>query len=46
VHIAHKVVMLYEGSVYMEGKPELFERSDDPLVRQFLTGSLDGPMKV
>jgi phospholipid/cholesterol/gamma-HCH transport system ATP-binding protein len=44
--IADKIVMLYEGVVAHEGTPEFFKASTDPLVRQFLTGSLDGPMKV
>lgn len=44
--IAHKIVMLNEGEVVHEGTPDFFKQSDDPLVRQFLAGSLDGPMKV
>ena len=43
---AHKVAMLYEGVVYFEGTPEQFEASDDALIRQFIAGSLDGPMSV
>lgn len=44
--IADKIVMLNEGRVAHEGTPDFFRASDDPLVRQFLAGSLDGPMKV
>lgn len=44
--IAHKVAMLVDGSLYAEGPPEFFRDSKDPLIRQFLEGSLDGPMKV
>lgn len=44
--IADKIVMLYEGEVVHRGTPEYFRTSEDPLVRQFLEGSLDGPMKV
>jgi phospholipid/cholesterol/gamma-HCH transport system ATP-binding protein len=44
--IADKVVMLYDGVVAHEGTPAFFKASEDPLVRQFLAGSLDGPMKV
>ncbi len=44
--IADKIVMLYEGRVVHEGTPDYFRNSDDALVRQFLEGSLDGPMKV
>ncbi len=44
--IAHKIVMLNEGVVAHEGTPDYFQHSQDPLIRQFLAGSLDGPMKV
>jgi phospholipid/cholesterol/gamma-HCH transport system ATP-binding protein len=44
--IADKVVMLVDGGVYDEGTREHFAASDDPLVRQFIAGSLEGPMKV
>lgn len=44
--IADKVVMLYEGVAAHEGTPDFFRHSDDPLIQQFLTGSLEGPMKV
>lgn len=44
--IADKIVMLFDGVVAHEGTPEYFTSSSDPLIRQFLTGSLDGPMKV
>ena len=29
-----------------EGDRDHFRNSEDPLIKQFLTGSLDGPMKV
>lgn len=44
--IADKIVMLNEGRVVHEGTPDFFRTSDDPLIRQFMAGSLDGPMKV
>ncbi len=44
--IADKVIMLYEGVVAHEGTPEFFHESEDPLIKQFLSGSLEGPMKV
>lgn len=46
LHIADKVAMLVDGVVYAEGDKAYFRESDDPLIRQFLAGSLDGPMKV
>jgi len=38
--------MLVDGQVYEEGDKEAPAHSEDPLVQQFLTGSLQGPMKV
>jgi phospholipid/cholesterol/gamma-HCH transport system ATP-binding protein len=32
---ANRVIMLHEGEVYMEGKPEEFENSSDTLIRSF-----------
>jgi phospholipid/cholesterol/gamma-HCH transport system ATP-binding protein len=32
---ADRVIMLHEGEVYMEGKPEEFENSSDSLIRSF-----------
>jgi phospholipid/cholesterol/gamma-HCH transport system ATP-binding protein len=32
---ANRVIMLYEGEVYTEGKLEMFENSADPLIRSF-----------
>ena len=46
LHIADKVAMMVEGEIYAEGDRDYFKSNDDPLIRQFLTGSLDGPMKV
>lgn len=44
--IADKVAFLVEGKIGHEATPEAFRRIDDPLVQQFVTGSLDGPMQV
>ncbi|MFT4625722.1 MAG: phospholipid/cholesterol/gamma-HCH transport system ATP-binding protein [Myxococcota bacterium] len=43
---ADKVALLVDGVVAHEGTPDGFQDHPDPLVRQFVTGSLDGPMKV
>jgi phospholipid/cholesterol/gamma-HCH transport system ATP-binding protein len=32
---AHRIIMLHDGEVYQEGKPEKFEKSDDTLIRSF-----------
>jgi phospholipid/cholesterol/gamma-HCH transport system ATP-binding protein len=43
---SHKICMLVDGVVLHQGEPEYFRSSTDPLVRQFVEGSLVGPMKV
>lgn len=44
--IAEKVALLVDGQVRMEGTVEDLRTSEDPLIRQFVTGSLEGPMVV
>ena len=36
--IADRMVMLYNGRIVMEGKPEALRRSSDPVVQRFLRG--------
>ena len=43
--IADRVVMLYEGKIIAEGAMEDIKNSDDPRVKQFITGSPDGPIQ-
>lgn len=42
--VAHHVAMLYRGRIAHFGTPDQIRNSDDPVVRQFITGSLDGPI--
>lgn len=44
--IADKIVVLYRGKVVAEGSPEEIRGSTDPLVRQFLSGSPEGPIPL
>ena len=43
--IAHQVAMLHEGTIVAAGPPEQVLQSDDPRVRQFITGSAEGPIR-
>lgn len=44
--IAHKVAMLHEGKILFSGTPEEILASQNPVVKQFISGSLEGPMKL
>ena len=43
---AHSVAMLYEGKILAHGSPQEISSSDDPVIRQFLAGSSEGPIQV
>jgi phospholipid/cholesterol/gamma-HCH transport system ATP-binding protein len=42
--VTDRVAMMYEGRVVFEGTTEQARSSADPLVHQFLTGALEGPL--
>jgi phospholipid/cholesterol/gamma-HCH transport system ATP-binding protein len=42
--IANRVLMIYEGAVQAYGTPEEIRETNDPIVRQFITGSVEGPI--
>ncbi|NOX94846.1 MAG: ATP-binding cassette domain-containing protein [Alphaproteobacteria bacterium] len=44
--IADEVAMLYEGRIIWRGKPDDMERSDNPMVDQFVHGRAEGPIKM
>jgi phospholipid/cholesterol/gamma-HCH transport system ATP-binding protein len=44
--IADRIVMLYDGTVQIEGSPEEIQASTDPVVKQFISGSSVGPIQV
>ncbi len=44
--IGHKVAMLYEGRILEEGTPQQIRNTTNPVVRQFITGSLEGPIQI
>ncbi len=43
--ISHRVAMLFRGEIIEEGPTEIFRNSRHPVVRQFIDGSLDGPIQ-
>jgi phospholipid/cholesterol/gamma-HCH transport system ATP-binding protein len=42
--IADRVAMLYQGSIIEQGTPEVFQRSTNPIVQQFIEGRAEGPL--
>jgi phospholipid/cholesterol/gamma-HCH transport system ATP-binding protein len=42
--IADRIAMLYQGKIQAVGTPEEIRNSDNPIVRQFVTGSSVGPI--
>ena len=44
--VADKVAMLYQGKILEEGTVEKFKNTTNPLVLQFIHGSLEGDFKI
>jgi phospholipid/cholesterol/gamma-HCH transport system ATP-binding protein len=44
--VADRVAMLHDGVIVESGTPEEIRNSANPAVRQFLTGSTEGPIQV
>ncbi len=42
--IADKIVLLFKGRLMFEAPPDEFMQSDNPYVRQFVRGELEGPI--
>jgi phospholipid/cholesterol/gamma-HCH transport system ATP-binding protein len=42
--IADRIAMLYKGTIIAVGTPQQIRDSEDPVVRQFITGSARGPI--
>jgi phospholipid/cholesterol/gamma-HCH transport system ATP-binding protein len=43
---ADRIVFLYEGKIQWQGSVEESHTTDNPLVRQFFSASVDGPIRV
>lgn len=43
--ICDYVAMLYQGRIQMRGTPDEIRDSEDPVVRQFVSGDLEGPLQ-
>jgi phospholipid/cholesterol/gamma-HCH transport system ATP-binding protein len=45
-HIADRVAMIYEGKIIWDGPIEKLHSSGNPYVEQFVSGSVEGPIKI
>ena len=43
--VGDRIAMLHEGGIIYSGTPDEVRRSDDPVIRQFVEGRADGPIK-
>jgi len=44
--VSNRIAMIYEGRIVTVGNPEQIQKTSDPLVKQFITGSSEGPIKM
>jgi len=44
--IADRIIFLYQGKIQASGTPAEIQASDDPVVRQFISGDTVGPISV
>ncbi|UCE18397.1 MAG: ABC transporter ATP-binding protein [Gemmatimonadota bacterium] len=44
--IGDHIAMLYEGQIIFNGTPEETKHTENPIVRQFITGSSEGPIQA
>lgn len=44
--IADRISMLYEGKIIQTASPDEIRNTENPVVRQFITGSAVGPIKI
>jgi phospholipid/cholesterol/gamma-HCH transport system ATP-binding protein len=44
-HVGDRIAMLHEGRIIYSGSPDEVRRTDDPVIRQFVEGRAEGPIK-
>lgn len=42
--VADRIAMIYQGEIRLDGTPDTFRHTEDPVVRQFIRGLAEGPM--
>ncbi|MCK9582404.1 MAG: ABC transporter ATP-binding protein [Endomicrobiales bacterium] len=44
--VSNRIAMLYQGKIVGIGTPNEIENTKDPIIRQFIDGKSDGPIKI
>lgn len=44
--IADRIAMLYQGKIVQVGTPDEIKNTENPVVKQFITGSIYGPIQI
>ena len=44
--VADRIAMIYKGLIRLDGTPDEFLASADPIVRQFFNGEPEGPLEI
>lgn len=44
--VADRIAMIYQGKILLDGTPEEFRASDNPVIHQYVNGLPEGPMIV
>ncbi len=42
--LADRIVMLHKGNIIAQGTPDQFQKTNNPLIQQFIQGMADGPV--
>ncbi|MFT5388099.1 MAG: phospholipid/cholesterol/gamma-HCH transport system ATP-binding protein, partial [Candidatus Omnitrophota bacterium] len=44
--IADRIAMIYQGKILQVGTPDEIKNSNDPIVKQFISGDIEGPIQI
>lgn len=44
--VADRVAMIYQGLIRLDGTPDDFRNTDDPVIHQFINGLSEGPLEL
>jgi len=44
--VADRIAMIYQGHILLDGTPDDFRNTDDPVIHQFINGLSEGPMEL